>query len=31
VQEVIPLGASVVLLGDGACDGTALQHTRVST
>jgi hypothetical protein len=27
VQEVIPLGASVVLLGDGACDGTALQHT----
>jgi Transposase DDE domain len=27
VQEVIPLGASVVLLGDGAFDGTDLQHT----
>jgi hypothetical protein len=27
VQTLIPLGASVVLLGDGACDGTPLQHT----
>ena len=27
VQELIPLGASVVLLGDGEFDGTALQHT----
>jgi hypothetical protein len=27
VQEVIPLGASVVLRGDGEFDGTALQHT----
>jgi hypothetical protein len=27
VQEVIPLGASVVLLGDGEFDGTDLQHT----
>ena len=27
VQELIPLGASVVWLGDGACDGTDLQHT----
>jgi hypothetical protein len=28
VQEVIPLGASVVLLGEGECDGRALQPTR---
>ena len=27
VQEVIPLGASVVLLGHGEFDGTDLQHT----
>jgi len=27
VQEWIPLGASVVLLGDGEFDGTGLQHT----
>jgi hypothetical protein len=27
VQEVIPLGASVVLLGDGAFDGTSRQQT----
>jgi hypothetical protein len=27
VQEVIPPGAPVVLLGDGACDGTGLQQT----
>jgi hypothetical protein len=27
VQELIPLGASVVLLGDGEFDGTDLQHT----
>lgn len=27
VQEWIPLGASVVLLGDGALDGIGLQHT----
>ena len=27
VQELLPLGASVVLLGDGAFDGTTLQHT----
>jgi len=27
VQTLIPLGASVVLLGDGAFDGTTLQHT----
>ena len=26
VQELIPLGAHVVGLGDGACDGTDLQH-----
>jgi hypothetical protein len=26
-QELIPEGASVVLLGDGACDGVDLQHT----
>jgi hypothetical protein len=26
-REVIPAGAKVVLLGDGACDGTALQAT----
>jgi hypothetical protein len=26
-REVIPEGASVVLLGDGECDGTALQAT----
>ena len=28
LREVIPEGARVVLLGDGACDGTALQATR---
>ena len=28
VHTLIPLGASVVLLGDGAFDGTTLQHTR---
>ena len=28
MREVIPEGAKVVLLGDGACDGTALQATR---
>ena len=27
IREVIPEGAQVVLLGDGACDGTALQAT----
>jgi hypothetical protein len=27
-REVIPEGAKGVLLGDGACDGTALQATR---
>jgi hypothetical protein len=27
VHEVIPLGASVILLGDGACDGIGLQQT----
>jgi hypothetical protein len=27
VQAVIPLGASVVLLGDGACDGIGLQQS----
>jgi hypothetical protein len=27
-QKLIPPGASVVLLGDGACDGMRLQHTR---
>jgi len=27
VHELIPPGASVVLLGDGACDGIRLQHT----
>jgi hypothetical protein len=27
VQERLPAGAHVVLLGDGACDGTDLQHT----
>lgn len=26
-QEGLPVGASVVLLGDGACDGTRLQQT----
>ena len=26
MHTLIPLGASVVLLGDGACDGTTLQH-----
>jgi hypothetical protein len=28
LREVIPEGARVVFLGDGACDGTALQATR---
>jgi len=28
ISEVIPEGATVVLLGDGAFDGTALQATR---
>jgi hypothetical protein len=27
VHPLIPLGASVVLLGDGECDGITLQHT----
>jgi hypothetical protein len=27
VQELLPEGAQVVLRGDGACDGTDLQHT----
>jgi hypothetical protein len=27
VQELLPLGASVVMLGDGEFDGTELQHT----
>ena len=27
VQQLIPPGASVVVLGDGACDGMRLQHT----
>jgi hypothetical protein len=27
VQELLPEGAQVVLLGDGECDGTDLQHT----
>lgn len=27
VHKLIPLGASVVMLGDGACDGTRFQHT----
>jgi hypothetical protein len=27
VQDLLPLGAQVVVLGDGACDGTTLQHT----
>jgi hypothetical protein len=27
LRTVIPEGATVVLLGDGACDGTALQDT----
>jgi hypothetical protein len=27
VQELIPPGAPVVVLGDGECDGTDLQHT----
>lgn len=28
VEALVPAGAHVVLLGDGACDGTALPHTR---
>jgi hypothetical protein len=28
ISALIPTGAQVVLLGDGACDGTQLQHTR---
>ena len=28
MREVLPEGAKVVFLGDGACDGTALQATR---
>jgi hypothetical protein len=28
LREVIPAGTKVVVLGDGACDGTALQATR---
>jgi hypothetical protein len=27
VSGLIPEGTQVVLLGDGACDGTRLQHT----
>jgi hypothetical protein len=27
VDKLLPVGASVVLLGDGECDGTTLQHT----
>ena len=27
VHDLIPTGARVVLLGDGECDGTRLQHT----
>ena len=27
VRKLIPVGAQVVLLGDGECDGTRLQHT----
>ena len=27
VEELLPAGAPVVLLGDGECDGTNLQHT----
>ena len=27
VRGLIPTGAQVVLLGDGECDGTRLQHT----
>ena len=27
MRTVIPAGATVVLLGDGACDATALQDT----
>ena len=27
VHDLLPLGVSVVVLGDGACDGTTLQHT----
>lgn len=27
VQALLPAGAQVVWLGDGACDGTDLQHT----
>ena len=27
VSGLIPEGAQVVFLGDGACDGTRLQHT----
>jgi hypothetical protein len=28
LSTVIPAGARVVFLGDGACDGTGLQDTR---
>src|SRR5215468_7920259 len=28
ISELIPAGAQVVLLGDGECDGTRLQHTE---
>jgi len=31
VSELIPAGAQVVLLGDGECDGTRLQHGPVRT
>jgi hypothetical protein len=27
ISELLPAGAHVVLLGDGACDGTRRQHT----
>ena len=27
ISGLLPAGAQVVLLGDGACDGTRLQHT----